>query len=85
MMFACYMCSDPRFFDARTVLLLIGCGSLALVFSPSCKWLKPEIKHRLLLIVPPCFLLTWFLFQRELLLSDPMMSSFYRSMWGLTA
>src|SRR5438128_1241703 len=84
-MLACYMCSDPLFFDGRSLLLVAGFGLLAFAMSPACRWLKPGAKLRVLMVLPAGILLFWFLSQRELLLTGPMMSSFYRSLWGLTA
>ena len=83
--FAGYMFSGPQFFDGRSILLLSGFGFVAFALSPACRWLNPRLKQRVLLVIPPIILLLWFLFQRELLLSGLRTSSFYRSMWGLSA
>ena len=85
MILACYMCNDPRLFDGRTLFLLALFGLLAYTLSPACQWLRPRVQNQVALLLPPAILLYWFVFQRELLLTDPMSRGFYRSMWGQTA
>ena len=76
------MCAGPRLFDGRSFLLLMLLGLIAVALCPAVHVLSPKTKRRIGLALPPVILLSWFLFQRELVFTDRMSQAFYRSMHG---